>query len=170
MHITMKKYNTYNLNNEYGIGYTRKGLPFYFDKSDYALIKEYCWCSNKGYIMTHSKDGMLQMHRLVLNLDTKDKRILVDHINHDTRDNRKQNLRICTQSLNSMNNSKAQGICFDKSRNKWLASIKINGKSKYLGRYSNKDEALKARRLAEEQYFKEYSYNNSRKLSSKIQI
>ena len=164
----MKKYNTYDLNNEYGIGYTRKGIKFYFDKEDYYLIKKYCWCSNKGYIITSDNGKIISMHRLILKLNTTNKSVFVDHINHDTHDNRKQNLRICTPSLNAMNNSKAKGICFDKSRNKWLASIKINGRSKYLGRFLNKDAALKARKIAEEKYFKEYSYSNSIKLSKKI--
>lgn len=37
-----KKYNTYDLSGEYGIGYTSKGEEFYFDLEDYDKIKDYC--------------------------------------------------------------------------------------------------------------------------------
>jgi len=43
-----KKYNTYNLTGEYGIGYTSKGEEFYFDLEDYDKIKDYCWCIDKN--------------------------------------------------------------------------------------------------------------------------
>src|SRR5574344_527323 len=41
-----RKYNTYDLSGEYGIGYTSKGEEFYFDLEDYDKIKDYCWCLN----------------------------------------------------------------------------------------------------------------------------
>ena len=46
-----KKYNTYNLSGEYGIGYTTKGEEFYFDLEDYDKIKDYCWyIDENGYV------------------------------------------------------------------------------------------------------------------------
>ena len=42
MSETFKKYNTYDLSGEYGIGYTSKGEEFYFDLDDYDKIKDYC--------------------------------------------------------------------------------------------------------------------------------
>lgn len=49
-----KKFNTYDLTGEYGIGYTSNtNEPFYFDIEDYNKIKDYCWRENKyGYIIT----------------------------------------------------------------------------------------------------------------------
>ena len=45
--------NTYDLSGEYGIGYTSKGVEFYFDLEDYDKIKDYCWRTNdNGYIVT----------------------------------------------------------------------------------------------------------------------
>ena len=46
-----KKYNTYDLTGEFGIGYTSKNEKFYFDLEDYDKIKDYCWyINNKGYV------------------------------------------------------------------------------------------------------------------------
>ena len=83
-----KKYNIYDLTNEYGIGYTTNtNKPFYFDLEDYEKIKDYCWRENdKGYILTCVKDNHIRMHKLFVNND------FVDHINHNLKDNRKSNL------------------------------------------------------------------------------
>lgn len=43
------------------------------------------------------------------------------------------------------NKSGHTGICFDKQRNKWLASVKVDGKSKNLGRFASKEEAISVR-------------------------
>ena len=48
----LKKYNSYDLSGYYGVGYCSDGTQFYFDKEDYELIKNYCWCNNgKGYLV-----------------------------------------------------------------------------------------------------------------------
>ena len=41
--VKQTKFNRYDLSGEYGVGYTSKNQPFYFDKEDYELIKDYCW-------------------------------------------------------------------------------------------------------------------------------
>lgn len=46
------------------------------------------------------------------------------------------------------------GACFIKPSNKWEARIKINGKQKYLGRFLTREEAIAARKQAEQKYFK----------------
>lgn len=48
-----------------------------------------------------------------------------------------------------------QGVCFDKSRCKFQAQLKISGRSKYLGRFNTPDEAYQAYKLAKEAYVKE---------------
>lgn len=45
------------------------------------------------------------------------------------------------------------GTSFDKSRNKWVAQITINGKNKFLGRFLTQEEAITARKTAEQKYF-----------------
>ena len=160
-----KKYNTYNLTGEYGIGYTLKGEPFYFDLEDYDKIKDICWhISNNGYVTNKTDDGVILFHRLVMGLDKNDKR-MIDHIYHKTNDNRKSQLRIVSSSQNNMNRksssnntSGVKGVWFNKNTNKWNAEIGYYGSKLHLGQYNSLEEAAKVRKEAEEKYFKEYNY------------
>ncbi len=72
----------------------------------------------------------------------------IDHINNDLLDNRIENLRECSRSQNLMNRgkfkgctSKYKGVYFRKDIGKWQAAIRINGKTKHLGVFSNELEA-----------------------------
>ena len=62
------------------------------------------------------------------------------------------------------NTSGTTGVYYRKNENKWVARIKIMGKEKFLGYFTNYDDAVKARKAAEEIYFGEYSYSNSMKM------
>ena len=95
----------------------------------------------------------------------------VDHINHNTFDNRKSNLRIVTTSQNAMNHirssnnsSGATGVVWVKNRKKWKSQIKLNSQLIFLGEYDKFEDAEKRRKQAEEEYFCEYSYDNSMKM------
>lgn len=168
-----KKYNTYDLSGEYGIGYTFKGEKFYFDLEDYDLIKDYCWYKTvQGYIVTtinkNKKTIALRMHRLVMG--EPDMFYDVDHVRgKNTRnDNRKENLRIATHSQNMMNRglpssnkSGVTGVRKGYKRNTWDAYITANKKQIRLGTFNNFEDAVQARKEAEEKYFGEYSYDNS---------
>lgn len=72
----------------------------------------------------------------------------IDHINGDKDDNRIANLRDCTQAengqnlaINSRNKVGIPGVFFNNTRNRWQASIQVNGKPRYLGRYKTAEEA-----------------------------
>lgn len=151
------KLNKYDLTGEYGIGYTSKGYEFYFDLEDYDKIKDYTWVRNGDAIRSLTY-GSVFMHRLVM--DCPDG-LVVDHRNHDKRDNRKSNLRICTDRENKLNrtpkNNKVCGVSFRHERNKWCARI---GK-RFLGYFNTEDEAIKARQEAEIEMFGEFSYTLS---------
>lgn len=160
-----KKQNLYDLTTfSYGVGYDHNNNQFYFDKEDYDLISQYCWHKgNKGYISTSHPHG-LKMHRLVMGV--KNSSIIIDHINLNKSDNRKENLRIVSNSQNRMNTrppkcntSGTKGVCYVKSRNKWCAYISANKKRITIGRYDRIEEAIAARQKAEELYFGEYNYN-----------
>jgi hypothetical protein len=89
----------------------------------------------------------IQMSRQIMDAP---KGMVVDHKNHNTLDNRKSNLRICTQSQNLMNRGKTaanksgfKGVRFNKSKKKWESSIKVMGKAFHLGTFSTPLEAYK---------------------------
>ena len=158
-----KKYNTYDLTGEYGIGYTFKGEEFYFDLEDYDKIKDYCWrVAKDGYIIT---TGGKCLHSLIMNTNEMQK---IDHIKHIKKDNRKSQLRICTTQENNMNKkisknntSGCTGVYWSQKYQKWWASIKYNNKSIYLGSFNKFEDAVKTRKEAENKYFGEFSYDNS---------
>lgn len=90
---------------------------------------------------------------------------VVDHINGNKLDNRKDNLRICTQSDNTKNHvigknntSGYSGIIYNKDNKNWRVRIG----DKEIGSFFNFEDAMIARKDAEEKYFGEYSYDNSR--------
>ena len=66
------------------------------------------------------------------------------------------------------NTSGHTGITWHKKAQKWQAYIKINNKNKYLGLYDDIQDAIKAREEAEEKYFGEWSYKNSRNEAEEI--
>lgn len=169
-----KIYNKYDLiSEEYAIGYTSAGNKFTFDKEDYDLIYPYLWSVNPdGYLIANDSNGKIfRLHRLVMGVGYNDSEY-VDHIDHDISNNQKGNLRLCTpsenamnQSLKSNNTSGARGVCWDKSRGKWITSIMVNYKSIYIGRYDDFDDAVMARKEAENKHFGEFSYNNSMQIN-----
>ncbi|MCB2771125.1 AP2 domain-containing protein, partial [Listeria monocytogenes] len=59
-----------------------------------------------------------------------------------------------TRSLSARNKSGIKGVRWDEKRNKWEASITFQKKLHFLGRFEKKDDAIKARRDAEDKYFK----------------
>lgn len=160
-----KKYNIYDISGEYGIGYTSNtNHVFYFDLEDYPKIKDYCWSEDeRGYIystLDNKKRG--RIHRFLLN---PKQNTVVDHINHLVYDNRKSNLRICLQRNNSTNRHKQKnntsgrvGVIWVKSSGLWKAQINIDLKSVPLGYFKDFEDAVKARKEAEDKYYGEYRY------------
>lgn len=130
------------------------------DTEDLEKVKHIKWkLSNSGYAMNTPKYKSSNIHMSRVILDTNE---FVDHINHNTLDNRKCNLRIVTKSQNQMN-SNYKGINHTKD-DKYYAYIKLNGKALNLGKYVFKEEALFARWYAETLLFKEYRYPKEKPL------
>ena len=99
-----KKYNKYDLSGTYGIGWTNKGEEFYFDIEDYELIKDYCWYYDNRYLKAKDirhpdSNKKIRMHRLLINCPSN---LEPNHKNHNTLDNRKENLEIVTHHENMM--------------------------------------------------------------------
>jgi|SRR5699024_1328097 len=92
----------------------------------------------------------------------------VDHINRDKKDNRSENLRLCSQkenarnaSLHKNNTSGYTGV-ERTPEGKWKARIMVDRKTIHLGHYEYIGDAVKVRREAETKYFKEFSPNHEK--------
>lgn len=132
---------------------TKTGRNIIVDDDDYSILMEFRWfIATKRYAARMVKNGdkraIIYLHRQIMNPKIG---MVVDHINGDTLDNRRCNLRVCTQSDNlanqkigKRNTSGAKGISFDKNRNKWVAQTHKNGKHIFIGRYFSKEEAIAA--------------------------
>ena len=84
---------------------------------------------------------------------------VIDHINHNSMDNRIENLRdvshhtnIKNASLRANNKSGVNGVHFNKKAGKWEAQIRDNYKIVCLGRFDCHDDAAKARKEADAKY------------------
>ena len=166
----VKQYNQYMLNlkdeyGTYGVGYcsnTRR--EFYFDMNDYDKIKNYCWIEtmkDDRYSIPMARDintgKLIKIHYIVA-----DK--FFDHVDRNPFNNRKYNLRPATPTENARNHKLRNdnksgfiGVIWDKENNKWLSYIRVDKKHKNLGRFDNKEEAIKARLEAERKYFGKFA-------------
>lgn len=90
------------------------------------------------------------MHRLITNCPEN---LVVDHINHITTDNRKCNLRICTQFANKQNGTQNKsgkiGVSFSNYHNCWRSYIHVCGKRVWLKNCNTFEEAVGVRKQAE---------------------
>ena len=178
--VGMRKVDKYKKYGDYSIIYLDKGKQVLIDTEDLGKVLMYHWHDNgKGYARTAFKVAgklvHLRMHRYLLNLD--DSSLIVDHINHNTLDNRKCNLRVCTRKENGANTNKPitntsgyKGVSYDKSKKRWVAYIWNNNKRLLLGRYKSKKDAINTRRRANFIYQKDYSFEESMRLASENNI
>lgn len=99
---------------------------------------------------------MVKLHQLICPCDDGYE---PDHKDRDKLNNTIENLTQKTHSLNNHNKDKpktntsgVKGVGWHKASNKWIAQIKVNGQAIYLGLFTNKDDAIKARKDAEVKY------------------
>jgi hypothetical protein len=144
------------------------------DVCDESILDSHGWNFHQVrsfvYIRQKTKTtGRLYLHRVVMSLvigRQLEKIELVDHINGNTLDNRRCNLRICSNAENlrnrvqapSNNKSGIIGVTFCKQTGKWSAEIVVNQKKIWLGRFKDKEEARAVRLSAEKQYFGEFAH------------
>jgi len=108
-------------------------------------------------------DGKL-LHRIIMN---PPKGLIVDHINHNGLDNRRSNLRLCTNSQNQMNRTKTRantsgykGVRYNKNTGKYQACITANKRNFYLGTFETAEEAVKAYRKAAKRLHGKFMYKD----------
>src|SRR5690554_6126446 len=142
------------------------------DAEDFDKVSKWAWSANgNGYAVRNERYAPKKyrkqyLHRFIT--DAK-KGEVVDHINGDTSDNRKCNLRICCLKGNARNNrgktrkySKYKGVTKDvrSNRGKWVAQLYTNGKNLYLGSFDSEKEAAKAYNKAAIENFGEFANLN----------
>ena len=160
-----KKFNKFEEHEDCYYCYSDNGKYFIIDKEDYNRVKEFNWTQdNYGYwyrtIRENGRKYNIKLHRFIMQ-ETNPK-IEIDHINHKRYDNRKVNLRKCVHKENTRNTSTRKnrdviGVTWYKRDNKWESFITYKKKHIFLGRYENKEDAIKARLLAEKEYFGEFA-------------
>ncbi len=83
------------------------------------------------------------MHREILALGSSDARE-VDHLNHDTLDNQRANLRAVGHEENQQNQKAPKGYSYHRHTGKYLARLRANKKYIYLGIFETPEEARRA--------------------------
>ncbi|MGA4020418.1 hypothetical protein ACI2T7_03285 [Ralstonia nicotianae] len=140
------------------------------DDEDYERLSRLSWfLSNKGYAIASTHvDGKIvnfYMHRLVAGTPIGAK---TDHRDGNRLNNCRLNLRTCTVLQNNMNKAKRQhcssvqkGVYWCKQKGKWHARIKIGGKAKHLGFFSDEVAAGAAYNAAAKNLFGEFARLNT---------
>ena len=140
------------------------GDSFLFDEVDYDLAVSHRWyVDSNGYPKTNDDGKIKLFSRLALDCGEGQ---YVDHVNGNTRDNRRSNLRIATPRDNSRNakmqcNNRAgyKGVSLHRG-GKYRADIGFEGKNLYLGLYEEKESAAEAYDNAARKIYGEYARVN----------
>jgi len=144
------------------------------DDCDYVLLVSNKWhkltVGNCNYAATYIvlPDGSRKqelMHRIILK---PFKGWEVDHIDGNGLNNQRGNLRICKHRNNQMNRrkhiigtSQYKGVSWDKDKQRWRASISVNGKRRRLGSYKKEKDAASAYNKAAKLIYGEYANLNN---------
>ena len=143
------------------------------DPADYERLSQWKWYAQRVpsmqafYAARHTlkSEGRktILMHREILGLHIGDG-LHGDHINGDTLDNRRINLRVATTSENGMNCKRSKrnksgykGVHWDKAKKKWMAYIQVRGRHTFLGYFETAEEAHVVRCKAETETYGEFA-------------
>jgi len=145
------------------------------DDADYEWLSKHKWYAYKSRNNFYAarnvyKNGkwirLIHMHRAILNLKPGDKR-QCDHQKHNGLDNRRDMIRICTNTQNQYNQSPQKncsstfkGVTWEKNANKWRARIQVSGKDISLGYFHIEAEAAKAYDKAAIKHYGEFAWLN----------
>ena len=136
--------------------------PVLIDDEDEERVSKYDWyCTNNGYI--YNSKFRLLLARFIMNLNNP--KVQTDHINRNTFDNRKENLRVANQTTNKMNKGplkkdKYKGVYFHKENCIWRARITVYSKDINLGCFKTPEEAARVYDKAAKLHFGEFAYFN----------
>ena len=141
------------------------------DAEDFDYLNQWKWSAKgNGYAMRgeYIGDGKYKFRLMHREIAGAKKGEIVDHINKNTSDNRKENLRIASRSQNATNSvnrkgtiSKYRGVSLDKRRGTWSAEIRPHpGARKHLGTFKEEVDAAKAYNRAAIKYHGKFATLN----------
>jgi hypothetical protein len=138
------------------------------DEDDFERVNAFKWQAvwekrTKSFYAVHVTNRpnrtTIQLSRFIMQTP---KDLMCDHINHDTLDNRKCNLRTVTVSQNSMNrrsgNTKTKIKCIELVRNRYRVHIRINDKTAYRKSFDTLEDAIIARDVALKKFHGDFAY------------
>ena len=156
----------------------RPGLATLLDDADYERARQFKWYAKrygtrrealyavrKTSRLEHPehKQRLLALHRWLMDLPFGDPRV-IDHINGNTLDNRKSNLRLASVAENNRNSKPRKNLAgfkgVSKNRNRWQATIQHRGVVRYLGSFIHPEDAARAYDKAARELFGEFAYLN----------
>lgn len=155
-------------------GKKAQGRVVLIDDNDLELIAPYSWylweeVRKRGLrgpyalagIKRDGRWGIIKMHKLITGWDR------TDHIDGNGLNNQRSNLRPASSQQNQANSrsvagssSLYKGVTWSKDRERWVAQIRVDGKQKHLGRFTDETDAAKAYDDAARRYFGEYARLN----------
>ena len=110
--------------------------------------------SDKGYIRIGINKKLYTLHRLIYKYHNEEWDLKyshnnqIDHIDINKSNNKIENLRVVNNSINQRNKNKLKncssiykGVHWDKTKKKWVAQIRIDGKTIFLGHFKTEEEA-----------------------------
>ncbi len=148
-----------------------QGHRVVLDRADLLRVSKHTWHVTEGrtgkLYVRRSDRPHPYMHRQILGL--KARKPGVDHKNRDGLDNRRSNLRLCTQSQNNGHivkfrgtySSRHKGVSWCKDANKWRARIRVPRMRQHLGYFRDEDEAARAYNVAATEAFGEFALLNT---------
>jgi HNH endonuclease/AP2 domain len=156
-----RRKNNYVIKEDYVEIHFNTGDIGFIDLDDLEKFTRHFWSLNsQGYVQSRINGVLKRLHLYLLDFPKN----IVDHKNRNKLDNRRSNLRECTQAQNTRNSplkknntSGYPGVNFIKTSGKWRARITFNRKEIRLGNYDSFEEAVKARKEGEKKYFEEFS-------------
>jgi hypothetical protein len=142
-----------------------RGLFAIVDAADYEWLSGFRWHATSGrkmYACFARKDKVIYMHRLIMNPPEGK---FVDHVDGNSLNYRRSNLRICTKAQNAWNRpalggtSRFKGVHRDPS-GKWKAGIRVGGQQTFIGLFDDEIEAAKAYDGMARKLFGDFAYLN----------